>query len=291
MTQPVPKSMARKRSWSPDSDEPSTPVRPITTRLLVGNKTKLLILDVEEGATFADVKDMIETKAGIPSNEQCLTLRGRILEDDKGIADYEIDRWTVVKLNICFDITVHRFGVSEGFFLTVNGNDTIDSVKAQIQEREGIPSENQRLMFDGDVLGYGDFTVSEYSIQKDSVIDLQVVGSGEGQFPQPVTPTFDMVAPLPAISGPEFEIMAASVSGKTISLDVKSSSASVREVKCLIREKEWMPTDDLQLVFDGQTLDDDRTISDYNIQKGDTVQFVVVEGVLSRHCRRMGDRS
>jgi len=214
----------------------------IFVKTLNGNT---IILDVDPKTSIGEIKRKIEGKEGIPRDQQRLIYGSKQLVDGRTLKDYNIQNESTLELVVSrlrpgthFVVTMMTW---KTITLDVEPETSIGTAKRKIQDKEGIPPGQQRLIYNGKQLEDG-CTLKEYNIQEESTLGL-----------------------IRSRLRPGMHIVVKMMTGKTITLEVEPET-SIEAAKSKIQEKEGIPPDQQHLVYGGKELEDGRTLKEYKIQ-------------------------
>ena len=234
--------------------------------------------------TVADVKNELQSKENIDTSHHRIVFQGKHLDDDK----------TLKSCNLPSQCTVHMVQLAQMsstvspslsrqvsmpiLVRTLTGNtitllatstDRVRDIKKRLEEREGYPIDDINLVFGGKDLD-NDALLSEYRIQQDSTLLV----------------TFKVM--------PSMHVMALNMStNEVIKVEGLNTSDRGRILQDKLEQILKITRSNLTLVYNGQVVNPELSLSQYSIRNGSTVQVFTkqpslvsasVSTITGRHC-------
>lgn len=212
-------------------------------QLIVKNPSrgKTLTLEVSPSETIRNVNAKIKQQIQLFLDDQ-------LMEDSRSLADYNTENQSTLHLDLHFQgstpmlIFIQRACGRERISLVVASSDSIKDVKAKIQDKIAIPSNSQLLTYHGKQLTNDRYTLADYRVKNESEIKLEDhLGTG-------------------------MHIFVKTLAGNTsIPLNVDAFD-TISVIKAKIQDQQ-------RLMMSRKQLEDNHTLSYYNIKAGSTIEL------------------
>ena len=144
--------------------------------IFVKTLTTTLRLEMEETDMIYNIKTKIQDIEGIPPDQQRLCYFKQQLFNGYTLSDYGVVKESILDLSVRLkrQLQINVQLNKKIFTLRVDNCDTVEKVKAIINDKEHIPPDQQILTFDGTIL-QDEYTLDEYNLYDMSTLHLHVL--------------------------------------------------------------------------------------------------------------------
>ena len=219
---------------------------------------KTINIKVEPFSKILKIKMDICKKVGIPLDKQKLFFDNKELNDSQTLENYDIKNLSTLKLNIVQnELEKNELFIKDligkSYVIPFNFSDTIKDLKEKIKEKVKIPINSQKLFFFGKELDNDSFCY-EYDIKNKSTLNLIIIYK-------------------------DFIIIDIYNEKKNFIKEItfeKKKNSTVLDIKNFIKEKENIQVYNQKLIFNDEILEDNKYISEYNIQNGNKIKLIQI---------------
>lgn len=153
------------------------------------------------------------------------------------------------RISLHFNMQIYIKSLTRSILLNVEPSDKIEELKTQIEEKDGIPIQEQSLIFLHKKLENGN-SIQDYDIRNNSTIYLFLPLKGSGM-----------------------QIFVTTIIGNHITLTVEPNEL-IENIKEKIKQKLGYEISDQIIIFGGKKLENGNTLQDYSVQKNSTLHLV-----------------
>ena len=215
----------------------------------ITNQTVMIKAQLSD--TILYIKQEIQKKEDFPQEKYCLIFKGKELDDNKIVADYNIPKNSTLELALRISIKI-RIKLYNGKTINVETytSEKIFNIKQKIIEKEKNISSDKGGLFFGNIQLEEYKTLSDYGIQSESTLELKQI----------------------------VMIYVKGLKDSNIILKVQPCE-TINNIKQKIKDKENISPNKYSITFNDKELNDNKTLKDYNIQKESILKLILREPI------------